>query len=99
MRPRWRDGVPDGGVLVEFGSGSSLKTEILLRQLPHLRAYVSIDVSESALARRAGSASRQRFPRLDVRPIVGDFSHPVALPADLAGATRPGSFPARPSAT
>ena len=28
--------VPDGGVLVEFGSGSSLKTEILLRQLPQL---------------------------------------------------------------
>ena len=31
-RPRWRDGVPAGGVLVEFGSGSSLKTEILLRR-------------------------------------------------------------------
>ena len=40
------DGVPDGGVLVEFGSGSSLKTEILLRQLPRLKAYVMIDVSE-----------------------------------------------------
>src|SRR5882724_11358497 len=43
------DGVPDGGVLVEFGSGSSLKTEILLRELPQLRAYVPIDVSTSAL--------------------------------------------------
>ena len=30
------EGLPDGGVLIEFGSGSSLKTEILLRQLPSL---------------------------------------------------------------
>ena len=29
-------GVPDGGVLVEFGSGSSLKTELLLERLPRL---------------------------------------------------------------
>lgn len=86
------DGVADGGVLVEFGSGSSLKTEILLRQLPQLGAYISIDVSDSALndatARLVG-----RFPALDVRPIVGDFSHPVALPADLAERHKTGFFP------
>ncbi len=85
-------GVPDGGVLVEFGSGSSLKTEILLRQLPRLGAYVSIDVSDSALkdatARLAG-----HFPSLDLRPIVGDFSYPVALPPDLAGRHKTGFFP------
>ena len=34
------DGVPDGGVLVEFGSGSSRKTEILLSKLPRLAACV-----------------------------------------------------------
>jgi Histidine-specific methyltransferase, SAM-dependent len=42
--------VPDGGVLVEFGAGSSLKTELILEQLPRLGAYVPIDVSQSALA-------------------------------------------------
>lgn len=86
------DGVPDGGVLLEFGSGSSLKTEILLRQLPKLRAYVSIDVSESAL-KEATERLNSRFPTLDVRPIVGDFSYPVALPGDLAGAHKTGFFP------
>ena len=34
-----------------------------------------------------------RFPTLDVRPIVGDFSYPVALPADLAGRHKTGFFP------
>jgi len=84
--------VPDGGLLVEFGSGSSLKTEILLRQLPQLGAYLCVDVSESALndARQRLAA---RFPGLDVRPIVGDFSHPVAFPADLAGRVKTGFFP------
>jgi dimethylhistidine N-methyltransferase len=86
------EGIPDGGVLIEFGSGSSLKTEILLRELPRLGAYVSIDVSDSAL-RDAAQRLRARFPTLDVRPIVGDFSCPVALPADLAGRHRTGFFP------
>ena len=86
------DGVPEGGVLVEFGSGSSLKTEILLRQLPRLGAYISIDVSESALD-DASERLAARFPTLDVRPIVGDFSHPVVLPPDLAGRHKTGFFP------
>jgi dimethylhistidine N-methyltransferase len=84
--------IPDGSVLVEFGSGSSLKTEILLRRLPNLRAYVTIDVSEAAL-HEAKERLRQRFPALDVRSIVGNFSQPLALPADLDDAPRTGFFP------
>jgi L-histidine Nalpha-methyltransferase len=86
------EGVPAGGILVEFGSGSSLKTEILLRQLPQLGAYVCIDVSESALAAAKGRLA-SRFPALDVRSIVGDFSRAVAFPADLAERPRTGFFP------
>jgi dimethylhistidine N-methyltransferase len=84
--------VPAGGVLVELGSGSSLKTEILLRQLPRLGAYVSIDVSESALA-AASARLASHFPTLDVRPIVGDFSRAIAFPADLAERPKTGFFP------
>jgi dimethylhistidine N-methyltransferase len=85
-------GIPAGGILVEFGSGSSTKTEILLRQLPQLKAYVCVDVSESALA-AANDRLAQRFPALDVRPIVGDFSRRVAFPADLAQRPKTGFFP------
>lgn len=85
-------GVPEGSVLVELGSGSSVKTEILLRELPGLAAYVPLDVSPSALdgaKRRLAS----RFPALDVHPIVGDFWHPVQFPAHLAGRAKTGFFP------
>ncbi len=84
--------VPDGGVLVEFGSGFSLKTEILLAQLPQLRAYVCIDVSHDAL-REARQRLALRFPSLDVRPIVGDFSYPVPLPPELRDCNKTGFFP------
>ncbi len=84
--------VDDGAVLVEFGSGSSRKTEILLGCLPRLRAYVPIDVSESALE-EAKRRLIKRFPALAVRPIAGDFSRPLALPPDLAEARKLGFFP------
>ena len=86
------DGVPDRGVLVEFGSGSSLKTEILLQQLPQLEAYVMIDVSSTALC-EAKTRLSARFPFLEVQPIVADFSRRVALPEHLAKHHKTGFFP------
>ena len=81
-----------GGLLVEFGSGSSVKTELLLDKARDLCAYVPIDVSASALAgavRRLG----ERFPRLHVEPVVGDFTARIALPAQYAAVPRIGFFP------
>jgi len=85
-------GVAEDCVLVEFGSGSSRKTEILLEALPRLRAYVPIDVSDSALEDASQRLKRQ-FPLLAVRPISGDFSRPIRMFADLAGCTMLGFFP------
>lgn len=90
--PEMVEGVPEGGVLVEFGSGSSLKTEILLRCLGPRVAYVPIDVSETALD-EAAQRLKTRFPNLAVHPIVGDFNSPVRLPGDLAGLPKLGFFP------
>lgn len=86
------DRIPVGSVMVEFGSGSSRKTEILLQHLAQLRAYITIDVSKSALD-DARDRLAAHFPALDVRPIVADFSYPVALPSDLAASHRTGFFP------
>ena len=85
-------GVDGGHVLVEFGSGSSRKTEILLDAVPELRAYLPIDVSKSALD-EARKRLEDRFPHLDIRPILGDFSRPLALPRDLRFCRRIGFFP------
>jgi dimethylhistidine N-methyltransferase len=90
--PEMADAVPEGAMLVEFGSGSSLKTEILLRQMPQLGAYVCVDVSESALAGARERLAR-RFPELDVRPLVGDFSRAIEFPEDIAARPKTGFFP------
>jgi dimethylhistidine N-methyltransferase len=85
-------GIGAGGVLVEFGSGSSRKTEILLNQTPQPSAYVPIDISRSALesaARRLGAL----YPRVDVRPLVGNFTHGVAFPSEISGRRKIGFFP------
>lgn len=83
---------PPGSVLVEFGSGSSRKTEILLEALDKLAAYVPVDVSASALA-DARSRLAERFPRLRVEPVLGDFRDPLELPSDLDAKPRLGFFP------
>ena len=81
-----------GSVLVEFGSGSSRKTEIVIAALDRPAAYVPIDVSQSALD-DARARLAQRFPRLRVVPVVGDFLADVPWPSDLVGAPRLGFFP------
>ena len=79
------DRVPEGSILVEFGSGSSRKTELLLAEMLDLAAYVPIDVSDSALA---GAKQRLdgRFPALHVHPIVGNFTDEIVYPSASAAA-------------
>ncbi|MGD9542584.1 MAG: L-histidine N(alpha)-methyltransferase [Methylocystis sp.] len=86
------DGAPDEAVLVEFGSGSSIKTELLLQRARRLYAYAPIDISQSAL-RDATIRLSTRFPGLKIRPTLADFSHPIELPPDLAGRPKLGFFP------
>ena len=83
---------PARALLVEFGSGSSRKTEVLLSALPNLAAYAPIDVSRSALD-EARERLRRRFPHLRVLPVAGDFSVELKLPFDVARAPRLGFFP------
>ncbi|WP_432590128.1 L-histidine N(alpha)-methyltransferase [Streptomyces sp. HD1123-B1] len=70
--------------LVELGSGSSEKTRHLIRALPELRAYVPVDVSESALE-LAGRALLSEHPELTVHAMVADFMSGLALPEDCPG--------------
>ena len=92
VSPRLAEAMGEDAVLVEFGSGASEKTEVLLDAAPGVAAYVAIDISETALD-EAAVRIRARYPRLDVRPVVGDFLHPAALPKGLPGGCRVGFFP------
>lgn len=66
--------------LIEFGSGSSLKTRILLAHLDKLAAYVPVDISEEQL-RASATELRADFPDLEVLPVVADFTRPFDLPS------------------
>ena len=86
------DALPAGGALIEFGSGSSRKTELLLDEFSERAAYVPIDVSPDALA-QARARLAQRYPGLDIWPIVGDFSQLPCLPHALKARPKLGFFP------
>lgn len=82
--------VGPGRVLVEFGSGSSSKTPLLLSAIEP-EAYVPVDVSEDFF-RESLQALSHEFPALPVYPIVGDFTEPMQLPP-LGRSPRLGFFP------
>jgi L-histidine N-alpha-methyltransferase len=66
--------------LIEFGSGSSLKTRVLLEHMDDLAAYVPVDISEDHLLDSALQI-RAEFPWLEVLPVVADFTQAFQLPS------------------
>ncbi len=73
--------------LVELGSGSSIKTRILLDHLTDPVTYIPVDISGEHLQRTAGDLSKE-YPRLDVTPLAADFTQPISLPTARLGTAR-----------
>ncbi len=80
-----------GRAVVEFGSGSSVKTPLLLGAIDPC-AYVPLDISGEFL-RAAAAELSAKFPGLPVHPVEADFTRPVTLPDDVAGSPKLGFFP------
>lgn len=68
-----------GCLLIEFGSGASLKTGLLLRTL-HPAAYVPVDIAADAL-KAAATRVAQQFPDLPVVAVCADYMQPLEVPA------------------
>lgn len=83
--------VGPGRAVIEFGSGSSAKTPLLLRAIAPA-AYVPVDISAEFLQASA-AALAAAFPGLPVLPVAADFTAPIRLPASLAGLPKLGFFP------
>jgi dimethylhistidine N-methyltransferase len=71
--------IGDDCALIEFGSGSGLKTRLLLEHLSRPRAYLPVDISGEPLERSARELSEQ-FPHLSIVPVHADFTEPLLLP-------------------
>ena len=74
-------------LLVEYGSGSSVKTRLLLDRLVRPAAYVPVDISREHLLETA-LALRLDYPGLEILPVCADFTAPVTLPKPRRRAAR-----------
>jgi dimethylhistidine N-methyltransferase len=66
-------------LLIEYGSGSSTKTRILLDHLDEPAAYVPIDISREQLVSAAEELATI-YPALEVLPVCADYTSDVDLP-------------------
>ncbi|MEE4316401.1 MAG: L-histidine N(alpha)-methyltransferase, partial [Erythrobacter sp.] len=80
-----------GRAVVEFGSGSSVKTPLLLSAIAP-SAYVPLDIAGDFL-RAAAAELAANFPGLPVHPVEADFMRRVELPPEVEGLPKLGFFP------
>ena len=66
-------------LLVELGSGSSIKIRLLLDNLVNPSGYVPIDISEEHLMESAKILGRD-YPGLRIMPVHADYTQPLCLP-------------------
>lgn len=91
--PELRRRVGPGSAIIEYGSGSGRKTELVLRAVePH--AYVAIDISGEQL-RLAVAGLAERFPGVRMVALCADYTRTLALETIevLSGTRRIGFFP------
>lgn len=83
-----------GRQLVEFGSGSSVKTRLLLDGLKDVSAYVPIDISGEHLEATCRRL-RADYPALAIVPVCADYMELSVLPwlPGASGAAKLGFFP------
>jgi dimethylhistidine N-methyltransferase len=72
--------------VIEYGSGSSLKTRLLLDALHEPSGYVPLDISREHLLEAARNLSAS-YPNLNVLPVCADYTRPFSVP-DCDGARR-----------
>lgn len=84
--------IPDNATLVEFGSGASTKTRVILDAARQIRTYIPIDISPAALE-QARQRIADAYPALDVRPVAGDFTRDMVVPGMHANDSSIGFFP------
>ncbi|GIW80982.1 MAG: dimethylhistidine N-methyltransferase [Gemmatales bacterium] len=73
-----------GCLLIEYGSGSSVKTRYLLDHLESPAGYVPVDISRAHLLQTAQRLADD-YAGLHVIPVCADFTRPLHLPKTPEG--------------
>ncbi|WP_294745837.1 L-histidine N(alpha)-methyltransferase [uncultured Exiguobacterium sp.] len=73
--------IGDVHTLIEYGSGSSRKIQMLLETFTHLDTYMPIDISKDFLMESARQLS-ERYPALHIKAVCGDYSQSISLPVE-----------------
>ncbi len=81
------DEIGADALLVEYGSGSSLKTRLLLDVLERPAGYVPVDISRAHLLKSA-AAIETEYLDLEVLPVAADFTTSFTLPEPERAARR-----------
>ncbi len=87
----FRELIGPARAVVEFGSGSSVKTPLLLGCIEPA-AYVPLDIAGDFL-RASAETLAAKFPGLPVYPVEADFMRQVELPPDVSALPKLGFFP------
>ncbi len=69
----------EGTLLIELGSGSSIKIRLLLDHIPGLAGYVPIDISAEHLIQACASLKNE-YPELNIYPLAADYTKDFELP-------------------
>ena len=74
-------------MIIEYGAGSSEKSQILLDNLQEPAAYVPIDISKKHLIRSAARLA-ERYPDLEILPVYADYNDDFEIPASSRPVSR-----------
>jgi len=69
----------EGTLLIELGSGSSIKIRLLLDHIPGLAGYVPVDISAEHLLQSCETLKIDH-PNLDIFPVAADYTKDFDLP-------------------
>ena len=72
--PEMAEQIGPGVMLVEYGSGSSVKTRLLLDHLEQMAAYVPVDISRKHLQQTCRDLA-DSYPSLEVLPVCGLYDN------------------------
>ena len=78
--------------MIEFGSGSSDKTRVLLEELVDPAGYVPIDISKEHLLASAEELARA-YPHIEIHPVCADYEQEFEVPHFASPTSRVIYFP------